>query len=590
MEKLVTLKLKGDFNRGFDATLKIKQGNTDLAEVDGKLPPNPEIILTFEKWQEALEIQVTTEVTRGFKKVNAETTNFSCVDLAKELNKQLNIWLKSTDADWQDIRDCLLQNLHPNEETRLIIQTTNPLLRRLPLSVWELFDDQHFNAEIALSPSQFRFSEFSPSKSKKVRILAVLGNSTIEGSTIDTDFDKRQFQQLEKQGAKVELLCQPTAQKLREYLWDNEGWDIFFFAGHSNSNDDGTIGTIELNENETLSINDFQEALKAARERGLQIAVFNSCDGLGLANSLVELNLPQIIVMRETVPDEVAREFLQYFLTAFARENCSLYTALREARRKLENFEAKFPGVKGLPVIAQHPAATPPTWDRLRGRSGGRVGGGDWTREGLLTRQEFKNPHSMVADRTISFIVTGMSLAIFSYQVVKIFFPEFPIIFPKQVQLRSERGIDYSHLQNLLASQYFKEADVETRFVILQVAEREEEGWLDVEDIDNFPCEDLRIIDHLWLKYSNGHFGISVQKQIYQELGGSRKRSVKIWDTFGDRVGWRQEQKWKDYDNMTWEKVSSPRGHLPRRGVGWGCAEGLICERFLFSRAEICNL
>ncbi|CCQ59603.1 GUN4 domain-containing protein, partial [Crocosphaera watsonii] len=40
---------------------------------------------------------------------------------------------------------------------------------------------------------------------------------------------------------------------------------------------------------------------------------------------------------------------------------------------------------------------------------------------------------------------------------------------------------------------------------------------------DNFPCEDLRIIDQLWVKYSNGQFGFSVQKQIYMdELGGTK--------------------------------------------------------------------
>lgn len=184
---------------------------------------------------------------------------------------------------------------------------------------------------------------------------------------------------------------------MREYLWDEEGWDIFFFAGHSSSNADGTIGTIELNETESLSINKFGEALKAARERGLQIAVFNSCDGLGLANTLAELNIPQIIVMRETVPDEVARGFLQDFLTAFAREGCSLYTAVRQARRKLENFEDGFPGVKWLPVISQHPAAMPPTWQQLRERSGGRLGGSDGRREGLLTRQEFKNRRDLLS-------------------------------------------------------------------------------------------------------------------------------------------------------------------------------------------------
>ena len=55
---------------------------------------------------------------------------------------------------------------------------------------------------------------------------------------------------------------------------------------------------------------------------------------------------------------------------------------------------------------------------------------------------------------------------------------------------------------------------------MLAVAKREKE--LDVNSIDNFPCEDLRTIDQLWVKYSDGRFGFSVQKRIYQNLGGTR--------------------------------------------------------------------
>lgn len=44
------------------------------------------------------------------------------------------------------------------------------------------------------------------------------------------------------------------------------------------------------------------------------IAIFNSCDGLGLAQELADLHIPQMIVIKEPVPDKLAQEFLKYFL------------------------------------------------------------------------------------------------------------------------------------------------------------------------------------------------------------------------------------------------------------------------------------
>jgi hypothetical protein len=48
----------------------------------------------------------------------------------------------------------------------------------------------------------------------------------------------------------------------------------------------------------------------------------------------------------------------------------------------------------------------------------------------------------------------------------------------------------------------------------------------------NFPCTDLRTIDGLWVKYSNGHFGFSVQKEIYLSVGGKAdgKYYSKAWE------------------------------------------------------------
>jgi hypothetical protein len=79
---------------------------------------------------------------------------------------------------------------------------------------------------------------------------------------------------------------------------------------------------------------------------------------------------------------------------------------------------------------------------------------------------------------------------------------------------------------------------------MLAVANREEEGWLDVEHINNFPCEDIRTIDQLWVKYSDGKFGFSVQKRILQSFGMTTVLNEDIWDKFGDKVGWRKGGDW----------------------------------------------
>jgi GUN4-like/Caspase domain len=129
--------------------------------------------------------------------------------------------------------------------------------------------------------------------------------------------------------------------------------------------------------------------------------------------------------------------------------------------------------------------------------------------------------------------------------------------------LASEKGIDYTQLRDLLKAQNWQEADKETARLMLKVANREEEGWLDVESINNFPCVDLRTIDQLWAKYSNRRFGFSVQKRIYQSLGGTEEYNEKIWKAFGDRVAWRKEGSWVYYSNTTFA-LEAPEAHLPR--------------------------
>ncbi len=127
---------------------------------------------------------------------------------------------------------------------------------------------------------------------------------------------------------------------------------------------------------------------------------------------------------------------------------------------------------------------------------------------------------------------------------------------------KSEAGINYSKLTDLLAAQEWEEADYETYRVMLKVAGKEKEELLWEEDIDNFPCQDLQTIDNLWVYYSNGNFGFSVQKRIYQSLRGRRRHNSEVWNKFGDQVGWRVEKKWINYKNYNFS-LDAPRGHLP---------------------------
>jgi CHASE2 domain-containing sensor protein len=62
----------------------------------------------------------------------------------------------------------------------------------------------------------------------------------------------------------------------------------------------------------------------------------------------------------------VAQNFLQFFLVSYSG-GIPLYTAVRQARDRLESLESRFPCATWLPVIYQNPAFLPPTWPSLQG-------------------------------------------------------------------------------------------------------------------------------------------------------------------------------------------------------------------------------
>jgi hypothetical protein len=138
---------------------------------------------------------------------------------------------------------------------------------------------------------------------------------------------------------------------------------------------------------------------------------------------------------------------------------------------------------------------------------------------------------------------------------------------PGTTLISRSTGVNYTNLRDLLAAGKWKEADEETDRAMLQAAKREKEEWLTDSDIEGFSCEDLRIIDQLWLSASQGNFGFSVQKQIYESLGGTRDYNGEVWKKFSDRVGWRKGGSWLYYKDLTFN-AEAPKAHLPGGGGG----------------------
>ncbi len=172
-----------------------------------------------------------------------------------------------------------------------------------------------------------------------------------------------------------------------------------------------------------------------------------------------------------------------------------------------------------------------------------------------------------------------------------------PTIPSVSLQLKSAQGVDYTRLRDLLAAGKWREADQETNCVMLKAARREVDGWLDSESIKSFPCDDLRTIEQLWVKYSQGRFGFSVQQKIWLEVGGKDDYEYETECKWAERVGWQKGGRWLEYDDLTFNNQQAPRGHLPVSVGGLdmeGCWSGSVEARYDMpywaNKAVSCNL
>lgn len=324
----------------------------------GKLPAAPALAATQQQWQQLHNARNQDQALR-IQLLEVEGLRYSesafqkvCSDLVWHLNNWLNT------PEFLSVDRILRTELERDDSVQIILETTDLHLRKLPWHLWRLFED-YPHAELTFSNCDWRPLPPPVASTAQSRILATFGNS----DGLDLTADLAALHSLSS--AELTVLNAPDLNRLHEELWQPQGWDIFFFAGHSQT--EGETGVIDLNETQRLTIEQIKYALGKAIAKGLKIAIFNSCDGLGLAQQLSELQIPYVVVMREPVPDAVAQQFLDYLLASFA-EGMPFHLAVREARQRLAGLENDIPCASWLPIIWQNPTAPAIYWRDLQGQ------------------------------------------------------------------------------------------------------------------------------------------------------------------------------------------------------------------------------
>ena len=392
-ERKVLLNLgQGDWQTGFSSVTAQLWDTHQPIQFVGALPPAPDLASLYQRWRQLYDAlygihacwrreegETLTDSPAGHESADREPIDYEPTDhepidhalelgpiqlanvsqrafqtLCETLKMELNEWLSA--SSFATIERSIRTQLSPQMAVRLMLTARSQSVLRFPWRLWTLFDD-YPKAELSLSlPSYGRSLKQHKRKPSQARILAILGDDT----NIDVETDGRILNRLP--AAQVTLLAQPTVADLQRQLWQ-QPWDMLFFAGHSSSHEQGYL---QVNATESLTVEQLKYALRQAIANGLQLAILNSCDGLGLAWDLADLHLPQTIVMREPVPDVVAHQFLKDFLIAFSNGQ-PLYSAVREAREKLHGLRSLGTCDSWLPIIVQNPAEDPATWRALTG-------------------------------------------------------------------------------------------------------------------------------------------------------------------------------------------------------------------------------
>ncbi|NER92920.1 MAG: CHASE2 domain-containing protein [Symploca sp. SIO1B1] len=370
-----------------DCTVQLAWGERQQLSASLRYPPK--LIHSYQNWQQCYQ-KAYPLLTRGrgedFSFTPARDWKHETENAEKKLLDTFKQWLGGEEL--LAIRRKIQQEAQrSNAAVELLVACDSMDLVRLPWEAWQLVENLHISRTLLVDAGEeSALVEPKPRKGAP-RILVILGNS----SELNLQEDRKILRVLQKV-AKVEYIqferrlkidaetrrhgdaetqrdsssvvnesswesalkeITEFRQQINDAIADERGWDMLIFAGHSQEMK-LTGGTIELAPQVFLSISEIESALLQAKERGLQVAIFNSCSGLSIAESLIKLGCPQVLVMREPIHDGVAQVFLKQLCQSLVAYR-NLQQAMWDACRYCESEKLSYPSAYLIPSLFRHP-------------------------------------------------------------------------------------------------------------------------------------------------------------------------------------------------------------------------------------------
>jgi hypothetical protein len=326
-----------------------------LTQVMVDLPNLPQMLSQYQEWQaryRRLDPQNHRLMSNKAVSLVPERIN-DCLDAGAMMQANLHQWYGA--IGFQTIRERLATIIDPDLEIDLIVRSRSKALLKLPWnSIWQPLLDRYPQAEVSVSLIPAISENVVSTDKLEVSLLSIL--TSAQG--INLDRSKEYLKALPYTHA--EFSVAPSQSDFASLL--TKKWSVLFFSSYIS----GYLpnGRIQINHHDTITIPEFKYRIRSAVQQGLKLLIINCGEGLDLASELVDLQIPNLIVMREAVQDQVAQEFVKLFLKAFSGGK-SLPLAVRDARERLKAIEKVVPDASCLPIICQQITAPVLNWHRI---------------------------------------------------------------------------------------------------------------------------------------------------------------------------------------------------------------------------------
>lgn len=285
-------------------------------------------------------------------------------DAESALSNEFRAWLRrSQDLDALR-REIALASRSGDGQTgvNLLITCTPLELARLPWETWDIAADLAIVSKIRISRSVVNIRQPAASVHHPVRrrprLLAILGDDRGLDFAAEIKALKQALKPLVELvfvGWRPNQRIDDLKDQIGQAIADPRGWDVLFFAGHSNETANGELG---IAPGVAIRVSDIASQLVSAKERGLQFALFNSCKGLKIASALIDLGLNQVVIMREPIENRVAQEFLVQFVQELAAHKDVHECTIAACQYLATTKKLTYPSAHLIPSLFRHPNST----------------------------------------------------------------------------------------------------------------------------------------------------------------------------------------------------------------------------------------